>query len=66
MESSAARPQRRAPSLLAAALRDGTGLTTPEGATRPPRPFCGIGVCLECETEVDGRVVRACLVGAPA
>lgn len=29
----------------------------------PRGPFCGMGVCFECELEVDGqRDVRACMV----
>lgn len=41
-----------APSVLARRLstgRDGT------------RFFCAIGVCMECEEEVDGRITRLCL-----
>jgi 2Fe-2S iron-sulfur cluster protein len=29
----------------------------------PRGPFCGMGVCFECELTVDGRAgVRACLI----
>jgi predicted molibdopterin-dependent oxidoreductase YjgC len=27
----------------------------------PRGPFCGMGVCFECEVTVDERIVRACL-----
>jgi D-hydroxyproline dehydrogenase subunit gamma len=30
----------------------------------PRGPFCGMGVCFECEITVDGRMVRACLTPA--
>ncbi len=50
------------PSLLAEAMREGRVLTAPSGSDRAPRAFCGIGVCMECETEIEGRIVRACLV----
>lgn len=53
-------------SLLAEAMLKRRQLPTPPGSDRVPRAFCGIGVCMECETEVDGRIVRACLVeGSP-
>jgi hypothetical protein len=52
-------------SLLAQALAGQHRLAPVAGGDRPPRGFCGIGVCLECETEIDGRIVRACLVAAP-
>jgi predicted molibdopterin-dependent oxidoreductase YjgC len=32
------------------------------GASRGP--FCGMGVCFECEVLVDGHLVRACLTPA--
>lgn len=57
---------RRGPSLLAQAMREGRALPAPSGSDRAPRAFCGIGVCLECETELDGRIVRACLVEGSA
>lgn len=28
----------------------------------PRAPFCGMGVCFECEVSVDGRLRRACQV----
>ena len=52
-------------SLLADALDGDSELVPVSGSDRAPRAFCGIGVCLECETEIDGRIVRACLVEAP-
>lgn len=51
-------------SLLAHALANSQDLDAVEGRSHAPRPFCGIGVCLECETEIDGKVVRACLIEA--
>ncbi len=34
-------------------------------SAEPRGPFCGMGVCLECELEVDGRPgVRSCLTPA--
>lgn len=55
----------------------GTGRTSGDGLTEPAAPsmlarrlraehsgtrfFCGMGVCLECEEEVHGRIVRLCL-----
>lgn len=57
---------RRGPSLLAEAMRSRRTLPAPAGSDRAPRAFCGIGVCMECETEIDGRVVRACLVEGSA
>lgn len=65
LPTAARHPSRRlAPSMLAVAMRDGTDLPTPEGRERTPRAFCGIGVCLECETEIDGVIVRACMTEA--
>jgi D-hydroxyproline dehydrogenase subunit gamma len=26
-------------------------------------PYCGMGVCFECEVVVDGNTQRACLIG---
>jgi aerobic-type carbon monoxide dehydrogenase small subunit (CoxS/CutS family) len=57
---------RRGPSLLAEAMREQRALPTPSGSDGAPRAFCGIGVCMECETEIDGRIVRACLVEGSA
>lgn len=50
--------------LLAESLRSTVPLPSPRGSDSSPRAFCGIGVCLECETLLDGRVVRACLMEA--
>jgi hypothetical protein len=27
----------------------------------PRGPFCGMGVCMECEVDIGGRRLRACL-----
>lgn len=52
-------------SLLAWAMAHGEPLAPAPGQTHPPRAFCGLGVCFECEALVDGRVVRTCLEPAP-
>lgn len=39
-------------SVLAYRLRSGRDGT---------RFFCGMGVCMECEGDVDGRITRLCL-----
>jgi hypothetical protein len=50
------------PSRLAAAVARGElTFDPPPGRSRPSQPFCGIGVCFECETVIDGRVVRLCM-----
>ena len=38
------------------------GVNPVSGAARGP--FCGMGICFECEVLVDGRLVRACLTPA--
>jgi predicted molibdopterin-dependent oxidoreductase YjgC len=50
-------------SLAAALVGDGTWTFRRNPVSEEPRgPFCGMGVCLECEVTVDGRPgVRACL-----
>jgi predicted molibdopterin-dependent oxidoreductase YjgC len=40
--------------------RGGPFRRSPAGG--PRALWCGMGVCLECRVEVDGRDVRACLV----
>ncbi|WP_214106083.1 2Fe-2S iron-sulfur cluster-binding protein [Acrocarpospora catenulata] len=50
-------------SLAAALVGDGRWTLRRNPVDGGPRgPFCGMGVCLECEVTVDGReAVRACL-----
>ncbi|MGI5272392.1 (2Fe-2S)-binding protein [Nonomuraea sp. CA-218870] len=50
-------------SLAAALVGDRTWTFRRNPVSEEPRgPFCGMGVCLECEVTVDGRPgVRACL-----
>lgn len=50
-------------SLAAALVGDRTWTFRYNPVSEEPRgPFCGMGVCLECEVTVDGRSgVRACL-----
>lgn len=50
-------------SLLARAL-DASGSFGAAMADGGVRAFCGMGVCFECEREVDGVLVRTCLVRA--
>lgn len=49
---------------LAGALHDaGIRFLRRNLVTEEPRaPFCGMGVCFECEVLVDGRLRRACQV----
>jgi D-hydroxyproline dehydrogenase subunit gamma len=47
--------------LLQAGVR-AVGVNPVSGA--PRGPFCGMGICFECEVLVDGHVVRACLTPA--
>jgi hypothetical protein len=53
---------RAQPSMLAQALRSQVHLVPVPGRMSVPRPYCGMGVCLECEAVVGGRVVRTCLL----
>lgn len=45
-------------------IRSGVWRTRTHLVTDEPRgPFCGMGVCFECELTVDGKpAVRSCLV----
>lgn len=52
-------PTRR--SLLAQSLADETSRPPISGSARTTRFFCAMGVCLECEIEIEGRIVRTCL-----
>lgn len=60
------RPERatEGQTLLAALLAQGYRALRRNLVTGEPRGgYCGMGVCFECEVEVDGRPgVRACLV----
>ncbi|MEU8177185.1 (2Fe-2S)-binding protein [Microbispora hainanensis] len=50
-------------SVAAALVGDGHWTLRRNPVSGEPRgPFCGMGVCLECEVTIDGRAgVRACL-----
>jgi len=51
-------------SSVAAALHELGILSWPDPVTGRLRgPFCGMGVCFECELQIDGRTeVRSCMV----
>jgi hypothetical protein len=51
-------------SLTAALVSGGRWATGRNPVSGAPRgPFCGMGVCFECEVDVDGRgPARACLI----
>jgi predicted molibdopterin-dependent oxidoreductase YjgC len=49
-------------SVAAALLAAGIRTFRHDLLTGEPRgPFCGMGVCMECEVDIDGRRLRACL-----
>jgi predicted molibdopterin-dependent oxidoreductase YjgC len=51
--------------LSAVLIRAGVRAVGVNAISGEPRgPFCGMGVCFECEVTVDNRVVRACLTPA--
>jgi predicted molibdopterin-dependent oxidoreductase YjgC len=51
--------------LTAVLVRAGVRAVAVNPVSGEPRgPFCGMGVCFECEVTVDERVVRACLTPA--
>lgn len=51
--------------LTAALLRADVRAVGANAVSGEPRgPFCGMGVCFECEITVNGRTVRACLTPA--
>jgi hypothetical protein len=54
---------RAGQSLAAALIAHGIWSTRRNPVSGEPRgPFCGMGVCFECEVNVDGvRGVRACM-----
>jgi len=51
--------------LTAALVQAGVRAVSVNPVSGAPRgPFCGMGVCFECEVLVDGHWVRACLTPA--
>lgn len=51
--------------LSAVLVRAGVRAVGVNAVSGEPRgPFCGMGVCFECEVTVDDRIVRACLTPA--
>jgi D-hydroxyproline dehydrogenase subunit gamma len=51
--------------LTAALVRAGVRAVSANPVSGQPRgPFCGMGICFECEVAVDGRTARACLTPA--
>lgn len=50
------------PNATLGAVLHARGLVTRRSVTGRPRGlYCGMGACFECEVDVDGRPVRACL-----
>lgn len=60
----AAVPAATGQSLLSAMIAAGRWITRRHPVTGEPRgAYCGMGICFECEVEVDGRPdVRACAI----
>jgi len=51
--------------LTAALVQAGVRAVSVNPVSGTPRgPFCGMGICFECEVFVDGYLVRACLTPA--
>ena len=51
--------------LAAAIMRTGRRAVSANPVSGQPRgPFCGMGICFECEVLVDGFIARACLTPA--
>jgi predicted molibdopterin-dependent oxidoreductase YjgC len=51
--------------LTAALVQGGVRAIATNPVSKQPRgPFCGMGICFECEIFVDGELVRACLTPA--
>jgi D-hydroxyproline dehydrogenase subunit gamma len=51
--------------LTAAFVQAGVRAVAANPVSGQPRgPFCGMGICFECEVLVDGQVMRACLTPA--
>jgi sarcosine oxidase subunit alpha len=48
-------------SLAVALLRAGCLRFRVDGSGQGRSPLCGMGTCYECQVQVDGRWVRACL-----